>query len=236
MKGGVQVVPNVIASSAELDHKIPDEYGIAAQRAYDRARKAESKITNDMLAIADKTKSRMSGLETDTKTGTSTANKIDRWREKMKMSDELRKERMGLSDAEAIGSMGDIVRYTYVSDNDNMVGTTKTLLTELQDKGYQIEKIDNKYLNPDGSLADSTYKAIHIDVVSDNGQRAEIQIHTQESLDVKNLEHPLKEKLDKLPDNAVEERRLLEEEQKRLSRTLGNPKDIEKIHSVRFRK
>ncbi len=165
----------ITATAAAKNHTIPGASS-EAQKAYDDIRSKEPQISKDMVDVANNSGSAMYGLDYSCKTGSSVANKIERKQEK----------NPSLTDTEIVQSMGDAVRYTQLTDHDKIASTTKKTIKDLQAKGYTVNEVDNKYQD-----ATSDYKGVHIGAVSPSGQQIELQIHSKESMKVKETIHPM---------------------------------------------
>lgn len=186
-----------------------------AQAAYNVARAVEPAITLDMLELADQLGTTMEGLEYSVKTASSIRSKIDRKTDKA-----LEKGENPKSDIEYIAETGDLIRYTQVVPHDKMAAKTRQTIQLLEAKGYIVEKIDNKYLNQDGR-----YKAIHLDVINERGQRFEMQIHSPETLAANKATHDMYEEWRK-PETAPERKEELFAQIKAAYDALPTPKDI----------
>ena len=159
------------------------------QQIYDNIRGREKKITNDMIGISNDLGCNMSGLEFSMKSGSHFAEKIDRKRAKMLAKNPNYKE----SDEEIAKSINDCVRYTMMTDHNSLVKNTENLIKQLEKKGYKIGKVENKWF-PKEEGKDVDYKGIHIDAISPDGQNFELQIHSNETMGVKNANHKIYEK------------------------------------------
>ena len=98
----------------------------------------------------------------------------------------------------------------------------------MKSRGYKVTKIDNKYLDKN-----SDYKGIHLDCVSPDGQKFELQIHSKESMAVKNKLHPLYEKWRIMKDGP--QREALSKQMKELSATLPMPNGIKELKNYEER-
>lgn len=155
----------------------------AIQAAYNARIEAGKKIVDDMIEVSDSLGSRMSGLENCFKAGESTAGKIDRVKAKA-----LATEGKQLTDEQAFARMDDVVRFTFKSDHDKMADQVRSLEKSLEGKGYTILERDNKFLpKQDGSQRN--YKAVHLQVLSPSGEKCEVQVHSEETVKVKNKNH-----------------------------------------------
>lgn len=124
------------------------------------------------------------------------------------------------------GGLKDVVRYTVVQqEHSQLAGTTEKTVRSLQDQGWEIREIKNTY--SDGA----SYKGIHVIGTAPNGVTAEVQVHSADSLEVKNQNHgPYEIYRDKTRPKA--ERFAAEAECRRNSATLSTPKDLDKLTSI----
>ncbi len=129
------------------------------------------------------------------------------------------------SDEQIVREMGDLLRYTVVADHDDLVAVTKSFVKGFSSSGYTVDEIDNKYLSGQG-----TYRGIHLGVLDKDGQRFEVQVHSEKSLEVKYRNRTLYEEARK-PSTSPERRAELEREMAELVKSLPRPKDIEKLKS-----
>lgn len=185
------------------------------QKIYDNNRKNEKVITPVMNDIAKELNSKMYGLEFSVKTASSVENKI------------ARKKKVGFTEKEAIESMGDIVRYTQLCEHNKIADNTLKTIEILTEKGYDVIEIDNKYLD---TISD--YKGVHINAISPEGQKFELQIHSEESMDVKNKIHPLYEEARNV-NTSKERSKELSRIMKNISSKLPKPKDIDNIKNYK---
>lgn len=206
-------------SKAAEDHDLGPGVSKSAQVAYDKARENEAKITPKLQEIAGGLSCEMRGLEYSVKTASSTRDKIER-----KRHDALKSGKAAPSDEEIVKGMGDLVRYTAVSPHDQMSGTARKFMDKLSEEGYTVTKLENKWLDP------KPYNGIHLDVVSDAGQKFELQIHSNESLSVKDKLHPLYEERRKTT-TSDKRKAELDEEMMNLSKSLNRPKGIDDLKS-----
>ena len=200
-------------SRAEKDHILHGR-SAEAQAIYDKARANEKIITPVMLQIAAELNAQMVGLQYSVKTASSVEDKIQR---------RLKESGGTKSDEQIVAEMGDIVRYTLLAEHNDLVATTQRTSASLQALGYKVIKLDNRYLTPNAS-----YKGIHLDVVSPEGQVFELQIHSPESMAIKNAAHILYEEarsVNTAPDRAKQ----LMEEMRTMWGELPMPKDIETL-------
>jgi hypothetical protein len=187
-----------------------------AQAAYDAARSHEKNITKDMVEIAGASGTEMYGLDFSIKTGKSMADKISR-----KRAGFIAKQEEPPSDEEIVKSLTDMVRYTQLCKHDDIAKVGKSTIESLKSKGYEIEEISNKWMDPK-----SYYKGLHILATNPEGQTFELQIHSKESMEVKEQLHPMYEEERKANASAYT-RDTLAPAQAEISKTLSMPKGID---------
>lgn len=202
-------------AAANKDHVL--KLSPAAQNAYDKARRAEPGITKDLVDISKQLGMQMTGLKYSVKTATSVENKVKR-KSKGRLTPK--------DEAKVIAGMGDLVRYTQMGKHADLAKNTRITIDTLQKRGYKVTKLDNKYLDKK-----SDYKGIHLDVVSPTGQKFELQIHSKESMAVKNKLHPIYEKSRNLPAGSAEQLKLKKQMQD-ISAGLAMPDGIENLTNI----
>jgi phage-related protein (TIGR01555 family) len=176
--------------AAEKDHMLSNRTQ-ETQAVYDRARQAEKVITSDMDEITRDLGGELVDLAFSVKTASSVEEKITRL------------VRKGMTEKQAIQSMGDLVRYTQLQPPEKLSASVGETIAKLKEKGYNITEVDNKYLDPSPG-----YKGIHVKAQSPGGQSFELQFHTPESLKAKKEAHDLYERFRKLPKGSAERERL----------------------------
>ena len=105
--------------------------------------------------------------------------------------------------------------------HDSIASTTKTTVAKLQEKGYNVIEVDNKYQDPK-----SDYKGIHIGAVSPTGQTIELQVHSRESMRVKETIHPMYD-VSRVKTNPERVRKALQYEMRSISLSMTPPKGVE---------
>ena len=189
--------------------------GPQAQIAYDIARASEPAITMDMLEIADELGTSMEGLEYSVKTASSIKSKIER-----KTDTAIRQGKLPKSDVEYVQETGDLIRYTQIVPHDRMAAMTSKTIALLKAKGYVLEKVDNKYLNPKGR-----YKAIHLDIANAQGVHFEMQIHSQQTLAANRATHAMYEEW-RRPETPAERKEQLYRDIRSIYAAVPQPKGI----------
>jgi len=150
----------------------------ALRHVYQQAYDAEKIITNDMVEIARKSGGELSGLEYRMKTPESMMGKIARDRE----AGEVAK---GISDAEVASRFSDIVRYTQTGSTETLTQQVGQTLSELEAKGYKINKVKNRFDTAAGEYKDMMVQLEH----SQTGQKVELQFNTPKNLELKEKGH-----------------------------------------------
>ena len=189
--------------------------GTQAQIAYDIARASEPAITMDMLEIADELGPSMEGLEYSVKTARSIKSKIER-----KTDTAIRQGKLPKSDVEYVQETGDLIRYTQIVPHDRMAAMTSKPIALLKAKGYVLEKVDNKYLNPNGR-----YKAIHLDIANAQGVHFEMQIHSRQTLAANRATHAMYEEW-RRPETPAERKEQLYRDIRSIYAAVPQPKGI----------
>lgn len=222
--------------AAKVDNKVQfkDRPAKSAevQAIYDKARKSEPQISRDMVDLAAECGSNMSGLEFSCKSGSHFAEKIDRKREEA--IEKGKTEYAKKSDEEIAAGLSDTVRYTMMSKHGDIAKNAESVIKGLQKKGYKIKEIENKFTSKNGKPVD--YHGVHLDVVSPDGQRFEVQIHSEETLALKNKNHEIYEKVhgkDNVKRTPAEKAKLIREMQMNASKD-ELPPGITKLRSRKF--
>ncbi|MBR2142588.1 hypothetical protein [Anaerovibrio sp.] len=212
----------VISGSASQNDNILSGCNERAQVAYNMAKANEPRITLDMLDIAHRLGTSMDGLEYSVKTASSVVSKIERKTDKALQAGETPKK-----DFEYVSETGDLLRYTQVVNHDEIAAKVRATVKLLEDKGYTVDEIDNKYLNEEGR-----YKAVHLNVTSPSGQHFEMQIHSPESLAASRATHTMYEEW-RRPETSEERKAELFTMIKSTYDSMPLPKDIMSLQSYK---
>lgn len=120
-------------------------------------------------------------------------------------------------------SMKDVVRYTVVhQDHEKLTETTRKVAKSLKANGWKLTTFKQFYT--DGA----PYKGIHIIGETPSGTAAEVQIHSADSLAIKNQNH-LDYEVYRDPNQAPKVRRQAREACIARSRQLRTPKDLDSL-------
>ena len=212
----------VISGSASKNDNILLGCNERAQVAYNMAKANEPRITLDMLDIAHRLGTSMDGLEYSVKTASSVVSKIERKTDKALQAGETPKK-----DFEYVSETGDLLRYTQVVNHDEIATKVRATVKLLEDKGYTVDEIDNKYLNEEGR-----YKAVHLNATSPSGQHFEMQIHSPESLAASRATHTMYEEW-RRPETSEERKAELFTMIKSTYDSMPLPKDIMSLQSYK---
>jgi len=160
-----------------------------SKRLVKRATEADDIVTQEIIDLADDVGAKFPSAiidDVDTPNGSlefrlkgdeSTARKIQTYA----------RDR-NLSYSEAADQISDSLRYTYVLDEDDYVDGVKAIMERFAEMGYKNGKFDPAWLTrPD-------YRGLNINMISPQGVRMELQVHTARSFYVKQeLNHALYE-------------------------------------------
>lgn len=133
----------------------------------------------------------------------------------------------GVSEKEALANINDAVRYTEVSDGDELVSNYEKTVAALESKGYEVVQIKNTWNN-----TGSPYKGVNTVLKDPAGYNFEIQYHTPESYGKKEEIHRIYEEWRKI-DTEPKRKKELKEQMFELTKDLKPPEDIEKIKNRR---
>jgi hypothetical protein len=138
---------------------------------------------------------------------------------KEKVADELAAP--GLSVREALGKVSDAVRYTFTYSPQRYADGIWADVVRLKAEGFELIKLKNLW-------AEEQYKGINSQWRRpETGLRFEVQFHTQESLEAKELTHEAYERIRGSVTRS--ERAELENFQRRVNAFLVTPEDTAKI-------
>lgn len=196
------------------------------QKVFDEAYKDGLKFTSKLFDIAIANGLYLDGLENAVKAASHIVDKVNR------KEQNWRKAHPGEEPtAEVIAAdLNDLVRYSAITTKDKYVKATLALISSLEQNGYVVEEIDNRFLGKDGKQ-DLTlpYRAIHLGVRS--GERMiEIQVHDHSSQGIRESTHEIYEKMRQLDKNSDEYKRL-DKMRQDAWKDYVNPAGIEQIQS-----
>jgi hypothetical protein len=139
---------------------------------------------------------------------------------KEKIADELAAP--GLSVRDALGKVSDAVRYTFAYGPQRYADGIRVDVERLKAEGFVLMKLKNLW-------TDEQYKGINSQWLRpETGLRFEVQFHTQESLEAKELTHGAYERI--RDSVTLRERTELENFQRRVNAFLVTPEDTAEIN------
>lgn len=153
-----------------------------AQAAYDKARANEQAISRDMIFIAEKLGLYLHGIPFSVKTASSVADKIER------VTEEDAKKGVKRTDEQIVNGFKDLVRYTLVSNHDDIAKNSKKAMHILKKRNYNVFALTNTYNDKS-----TTYRGLHLFVIDKNKQKFEVQMHSEESIKRWEVSHLLYE-------------------------------------------
>lgn len=173
------------------------------QKIYDDKVAQGKRITSDLIGVTSKMGIRLLGLENCFKGGESTAGKIDRKRQKDfevadkklkkgEITEEEAAKMKSKTDEDYTKEFDDVVRFTAICKHQDTVKTVKDMMKKMEDSGYECVKLDNKWppeKDENGKDLPPMYKAVHLKFKAPKGEIFEVQIHSAESMEIKNMNH-----------------------------------------------
>lgn len=151
------------------------------QEAFDKIRLLEPLITSEIARTSNMIGASLTGLQYSVKTASSIEDNIHR-----------RCSSHDISPEESFDSLIDIIRYTQITEHDDIFKTAQNTISELQKKGFFLDRVKNYYKNP---YSNTGYKGLHLGFISPQGQLFELQIHSEKSYSVKQQGHDLYERM-----------------------------------------
>lgn len=151
----------------------------AADRVLDRARQVEQKLTDSMTAIeADIPGASLVGLDYRLK-------HEDRFKEKLAQDLQAMP---GRDSSDVANDIPDIIRYTYQAEVGSYSGSYYEMCHKIESQGNELVLSRNFW-------DDSQYKGINTRWETPQGQLFEVQLHTADSFDAKQLTHSAYERI-----------------------------------------
>lgn len=170
-------------------------------------------MTKDVEEIASVLRAKVVGLENKFKTENSLARKLSDYSKEKNLSHTIIAKRTN-----------DVLRFTYLFRQNKYAQGLNFVQNYFQEKGYKIGKIFNGW-TIEGTNRDLGYRGINLTIISSQGQKFELQLHTKESFRLKTETHGLYEEFRSLNTSKPRKSEILKEmiEQAKL---LKRPKGI----------
>lgn len=207
-------IPDNLEDFQKIKYTDKYEYGVIkaqykAMGYYNKALENEPKITSSVKKLAETSGMETKGLENRIKSKDSY----------------LRKVRSNYKVDGNEYEINDILRYTFVSETENHVKKVKQAIDIYANQGYNTIKVKNYWIDEN-----NPYNGINTIVQASNGQRFELQYHTNESFEIKNGKmHELYEKQRLIEDTNNIKYIELQDKMFELSESMKMPKNIEVI-------
>ena len=157
-----------------LQDNLITQYDANVQKIMDIAIANEARITHDLNKITKQLNVSLYGLEYSVKEASHVEEKIN---------NNLKKQNAPANALDVMRELNDLVRYTVKSPHGSIAQTTTDVIESLSHNGYDVLKLDNKYITPHPKTG---YRGVHVIVAAPAGQTFEVQVHSEESLDAKN--------------------------------------------------
>lgn len=202
-----------IEIAAERDRRSGNEtIGGIAQSTLKAARDAEKYVTRDLKRAVSKGNGHLEGLDFRFKGRGSLQRKIvDKSASK------------GISQKEYAQKITDALRYTNISTPENLTQDYMTIVGDLEKKGYSMAEVSNTL-----KIKDAQYRGINTLVRTPDGYVFELQFHTPQSVEIKEVNHKLYE-VQRLASTSEEEKIKLGQEMSQNALSIETPKNIDSI-------
>lgn len=183
-----------------------------ASKVLDAAHAAEKYATRDLKIASSLGRGHLEGLNFRFKSRSSLERKI--------IEKSVKK---GMSQNEYALQITDALRYTNLSEPEYLVDDFFKMKKSLESKGYSMVEITNTLGD-----RDEPYRGINTLVQTPNGYTIELQFHTPQSLEIKEINHKLYEK-QRLASTTEEEKKKLEKQMIKNARPIKTPVHIKRI-------
>lgn len=127
---------------------------------------------------------------------------------------------------ETAGTMKDILRYTYTLPNESFCEDFTHIKIRLEQMGYNFTRVKNTLKS-----RDAPYRGVNTNVTTPDGYLFELQFHTAESLELKEINHKLYEEARVLGDSAEDKARAAELNRRMIvnANSIPTPRGIEGV-------
>lgn len=123
--------------------------------------------------------------------------------------------------------INDVLRYTYIVDNDSFAEDYFTIMDSLEEQGCRPVKIKNTLKDKQ-----AIYRGVNTVISTGNGENFELQFHTEESFDVKQNQNHSRYELFRLSATPESEKEELARQMVENSSAIKTPSGVEKIGGV----
>jgi hypothetical protein len=192
------------------------EENLVTEHAVDRVSKAEPEVTRTIKGVETETPgAHLVGLQYCLKGE-------ERYKEKVAAEVRLKPER---SIAEILARVPDAIRYTFECGEDHYMDSYQDICGKLEERGNELLVRRNCWDDPD-------YKGVNTRWLTTDGQTFEVQIHTADSFQAKQLTHVAYERL-RTGVATGAERPELESFQQAVTSSIPVPRGVEAITDYR---
>jgi hypothetical protein len=192
------------------------EENLVTEHAVDRVSKAEPEVTRSMKGVETEVPgARLVGLQYCLKGE-------ERYKEKVATEVQLKPER---SIIEILARVPDAIRYTFECGEDHYMNSYQDICGRLEERGNELLVRRNSWDDPD-------YKGVNTRWLTADGQTFEVQIHTADSFQAKQLTHVAYERL-RTGVATGAERPELESFQEAVTSSIPVPRGVEAITDYR---
>jgi len=157
----------------------------------------------------------MAGLNNSLKTKSSLTRKL---------RDDSAKQ--GTTPQQAAANIGDALRYTIQLPEKGFGDAANNVLKSLADAGNQPLKVSNSF------VPGAPYKGVNTVFQDASGQKFELQLHTEQSLAVKEVNHQMYEEA-RLPGTSVARAQQLGQQMQKNSDAIPTPQGVDQIKNFR---
>ena len=180
----------------------------------------DGRTYTDMGSAAAAAGSQLHGAAFRIKSPESLARKIGDKRAEAEMQGE------SVSPQETAARITDVTRYTAVSaEHDQIVPTAKAVVADLETRGWQVIEAEQSY------VSGNPYKGLHLLVRHQDGQVAELQIHSARSQEIKDRAHVLYN-ISRDRSRTLQQRSEADKENKSLYENLPAPAGLENLDKL----
>lgn len=191
------------------------ELSLLAQDLISKAKVHDEETTNVLKTVASMGNGTLEGLQFRIKGKASLERKlVEKAGEK------------GLTVREYAKRVTDVLRYTQVSDPDNLAEDCLLAMDNLRKMGYSTVEATNTLKD-----TNAVYRGINTLVRAPDGYVFELQYHTPQSLEIKEINHKLYEE-QRLASTSIARKLVLKDQMLRNAKKVERPKEIDKIADI----
>lgn len=191
------------------------ESKVIAQQLIDQAHKEEPQVMKDLNASVNAGSGHLEGLKYRFKGEGSLSEKLVR-----------KSLEKGISVQDYAKKVTDVLRFTNQSDAEHLASDFHTVKAELEKRGHKMIECTNTFKEGE------SYKGINTLVKSPSGYTYELQFHTKQSLEIKEINHKLYEESRKVG-TSKERKDALNLEMARNADSVIHPRNIDSVKDIK---